>query len=58
MGRLIEAVQVGDREEIRESLENLESLGEWLGLDKFDRARVKRHLRKLAVGGQEQFVED
>ena len=28
MGRPVEAVRVGDREEIRESLKNLESLGE------------------------------
>jgi hypothetical protein len=51
--RLVESVDAGDREAIRDPLEEIESLREWLNLDRFDRRHVNRRLRQYAAGGED-----
>jgi hypothetical protein len=51
--RLVESVDAGDREAIRDQLEDIESLREWLDLERFDRRRVNRHLRQYAAGDED-----
>jgi hypothetical protein len=48
--RIREGVETGDREAIRDELEAVESLHEWLALDRFDRRAVNRRLRLYAAG--------
>ena len=48
--RLLESVDAGDRAAVRDQLEAIESLREWLDLDRFDRPRVNRRLRQYAAG--------
>ncbi len=48
--RILEGVEAGDREAIRDELEAVESLREWLALDRFDRRGVNRRLRLYAEG--------
>jgi hypothetical protein len=50
LARLVESVDAGDREVIRDQSEEIESLREWLDLDRFDRRRVNRRLRQYAAG--------
>ena len=51
--RLVESVQAGDLEAIRDQAEEFESLREWLDLDRFDRRRVNRRLRLYAAGDED-----
>ncbi len=51
--RLVESVDAGDREAVRDQLEVIESLREWLDLDRFDRRRVNRCLRQYAAGDED-----
>jgi hypothetical protein len=53
LGRLVGSVDAGDRETIRDQLEDIESLRERLELDRFDRRRVNRRLRQHAAGDEE-----
>jgi hypothetical protein len=48
--RVLEGVEAGDREALRDELEAVESLREWLALDRFDRRGVNRRLRLYAAG--------
>lgn len=50
--RLLESVDAGDREAVRDQLEAIESLREWLDLDRFDRGRANRRLRQYAAGDE------
>jgi len=51
--RLVESVDAGDLEAIRDQAEEIESLREWLDLERFDRRRVNRRLRQYAVGDED-----
>ncbi len=51
--RLVESVDAGDLEAVRDQLEAIESLREWLDLDRFDRRRVNRRLRQYAAGDED-----
>jgi hypothetical protein len=51
--RLLESVDAGDRAAVRDQLEAIESLREWLDLDRFDRRRVNRRLRQYAAGDED-----
>lgn len=51
--QLLESVDAGDREAVRDQSEDIESLREWLDLDRFDRRRVNRRLRQYAAGDEE-----
>ena len=53
LGRLVKSVDAGDRETIRDQLEDIESLREWLELDRFDRRRVNRRLRQYTAGDED-----
>ena len=53
LDRLVESVEASDREAIRDQLEEIESLREWLNLDRFDRRHVNRRLRQYAAGGED-----
>ena len=53
LARLVESVDAGDRDAIRDLSEEIESLREWLDLDRFDRRRVNRRLRQYAAGGED-----
>jgi hypothetical protein len=46
-------VEAGDRDAIRDQLEDIESLREWLNLDRFDRRHVNRRLRLYAAGDED-----
>ena len=48
--RILEGIEAGDREAIGEELEAVDSLREWLALDRFDRRAVNRRLRLYATG--------
>jgi hypothetical protein len=50
--RLLEGIEAADLDAIREELEVLESLREWLTLDRFDRRAVNRCLRLYAAGDE------
>jgi hypothetical protein len=50
--RIIESVDAGDRDALRDELEAVESLREWLTLERFDRREVNRRLRLYAAGDQ------
>jgi hypothetical protein len=52
LGRIIEGIEAGDREAIRDELEAVESLREWLTLDRFDRRGVNRRLRLYAASDE------
>lgn len=58
LGRIEEAVRVGDLEWVRDQLESLESLRPWLALDRFDRRRTNRRLRQYAQGEREWLFAD
>jgi hypothetical protein len=45
-------IETGDLESIRDLVENLEELSEWLALDKFDRRAVNRRLKQYATDGE------
>jgi len=51
--RLVESVEAGDRDAIRDQLEDFESLREWLDLNRFDRRHVNRRLRLYAAGDED-----
>jgi Plasmid pRiA4b ORF-3-like protein len=51
--RLVESVEAGDRDAIRDQLEDIESLRDWLNLDRFDRRHVNRRLRQYAAGDED-----
>lgn len=48
--QMIEEIEDGDLEAIRELVESLEPLRPWLSLDKFDRPSVNQRLRDYAEG--------
>jgi hypothetical protein len=50
LGRLVESVDAGDREAIRDQSEEIAALREWLDFDRFDRRRVNHRLRQYAAG--------
>jgi hypothetical protein len=50
--RILEGVEAGDREAVGDELEAVESLREWLALDRFDRRAVNRRLRLYAEGDE------
>jgi Plasmid pRiA4b ORF-3-like protein len=50
--RIIESVDAGDREAIRDELEAVESVREWFTLDRFDRREVNRRLQLYAAGDE------
>ena len=49
---LTEWVDVGDLDTVRDHLEAIEDLREWLDLDRFDRRAVNRRLRLFATGDE------
>jgi hypothetical protein len=51
--QLVECVEAGDREAIRDQLEDIESLREWLNLDRLDRRHVNCRLRLYAAGDED-----
>jgi hypothetical protein len=51
--RLVEGVDTGDLDAIRDQVEGIESLREWLDLDRFDRRRINRRLRQYAAGDED-----
>jgi hypothetical protein len=53
LGRLVESVDAGDLEAIRDQAEVIESLRERLDLKRFDRRRVNRRLRQDAAGDED-----
>jgi Plasmid pRiA4b ORF-3-like protein len=53
LGRLVESVDAGDLDAIRDQSEEIESLREWLDLDRFDRRHVNRRLRQYAAGDED-----
>jgi hypothetical protein len=53
LGRLVESIDAGDREAVRDRLEAIASLREWLDLGRFDRRRVNRRLRQYAAGDED-----
>jgi hypothetical protein len=50
--RLVESVEAGDLDAVRDRLEVIESLRAWLTLDRFDRRAVNRRLRLYAAGDE------
>jgi hypothetical protein len=48
--RILAGVEAGDREAVGDELEAVESLREWLALDRFDRRAVNCRLRLYAEG--------
>jgi Plasmid pRiA4b ORF-3-like protein len=48
--RVVEGVEASDAEAVRDELEAIESLREWLTLDRFDRRLVNARLRRYAAG--------
>jgi hypothetical protein len=48
--RILEGVEAGDRDALRDEPEAAESLREWLALDRFDRRAVNRRLRLYTEG--------
>jgi hypothetical protein len=48
--RILEGLDAGDLDAIRDELEAVESGREWLTLERFDRRQVNRRLRLYAVG--------
>src|SRR3954453_18929920 len=48
--RLVESVEAGDLDALRDHLDVIESLRAWLELDQFDRRGVNRRLRRFAAG--------
>jgi hypothetical protein len=44
--RLKESVDAGDLDAVREQMESLESIREWLMLDRFDRRAINRRLKQ------------
>jgi hypothetical protein len=49
---LAEGVEAGDLDAVQDHLEAIESLREWLALDRFDRRAVNRRLRLFASGDE------
>jgi hypothetical protein len=52
MERILEGINAGDLDAIRDELEAVESGREWLTLERFDRRKVNRRLRLYAVGNE------
>ena len=50
--QLVERVETGDLDTVRDHLEAIASLREWLALDRFDRRQVNRRLRLYAAGDE------
>jgi Plasmid pRiA4b ORF-3-like protein len=50
--RILENVEAGDRDGLRDELDAVESLRAWLTLDHFDRRTVNRRLRLYAAGDE------
>ncbi len=50
--RIIEGIDAGDLEAIRDELETVESVRAWLTLERFDRREVNRRLRLYAAGDE------
>jgi hypothetical protein len=50
--RIIESVDAGDRDAIRDELDVVNSLRQWLMLDRHDRRAVNRRLRQYAAGDE------
>jgi pRiA4b ORF-3-like protein len=50
--RILESVEAGDRDALRDELDAVESLRAWLTLDHFDRREVNRRLRLYATGDE------
>jgi hypothetical protein len=50
--QLVELVGTGDLDAVRDHLEAIESLREWLAPDRFDRRQVNRRLRQYAAGDE------
>jgi hypothetical protein len=48
--RILEGLDAGDRNAIRDELEAVESGSKWLTLERFDRRNVNRRLRLYAAG--------
>ena len=44
--RFKEGVEAGDLDAVREQMESIDSLREWLTLDRFDRQAVNRRLKQ------------
>jgi hypothetical protein len=53
LARLVESVDAGDRDAIRDQAEEIESLREWLDLERLDLRRVNRRLRQYAAGDED-----
>jgi hypothetical protein len=50
--RVVESVEASDAEAVRDELESIEDLHEWLTLDRFDRRLVNSRLRQYAAGDE------
>jgi hypothetical protein len=53
LGQTAECVRERDRTALRDRIEEIPELEEWLLLHKFDRRKVNRHLRQYATGDEE-----
>jgi Plasmid pRiA4b ORF-3-like protein len=51
--RIVEDVDAGDLDAVRDELDAVESLRAWLTLDRFDRRAVNRRLRQYAAGDEQ-----
>jgi hypothetical protein len=55
--RIVESVDAGDRDVLRDELEAVESLREWLTLERFDRRKVNYRLKLYAAGDERWRAE-
>ena len=55
--RIVESVDAGDRDVLRDELEAVESLREWLTLERFDRRKVNYRLKLYAAGDERWQAE-
>jgi hypothetical protein len=50
--RVVEGVEASDADAVRDELQAIEALHEWLALDRFDRHLVNSRLRQFAAGDE------
>jgi hypothetical protein len=52
---IVETIEAGDLEALRDQMERVESLRPWLALDRFDRRSVNRRLGQYAQGERQEL---
>lgn len=53
LSQIVDCVDQGDVTAVRDRIDEISSVKEWLLLDKFDRRKVNRRLRQYAAGDEE-----